>query len=260
MTRRPILIAHLSDLHLDGTGRKRDRVRSLMRCLHELAQPVDAIVVTGDIADHGLAAEYEEASAMLSSGSRVMMCPGNHDNRATYRQILLGEAPADRPINSSATVGGVRFLLCDSTVPGKACGYLADETIAWLDSELARESAAPTLICFHHPPTILHSPFIDEMRQRGEERLADVVRRHSNIAAILCGHAHTAAATTFAGRPLLVAPGVSSTLRLPWEHGEPWTIDTVLDFALPPSFAFHVIDGDRPVTTHYRVVACQPQD
>lgn len=51
-----------------------------------------------------------------------------------------------------------------------------------------------------------------------------------------------------AGRPLLVAPGVVSTLRLPWEGGDP------LDFDLPPAIAFHVLGRDRRLTTHYRVV------
>ena len=69
---------------------------------------------------------------------------------------------------------------------------------------------------------------------------------HGEVA-VLCGHAHTAAATTFAGRPCHVAPGVVSTLRLPAEHAGD------LDYHLPPAVALHVLDGDR-LTTHYRVV------
>jgi hypothetical protein len=45
-----------------------------------------------------------------------------------------------------------------------------------------------------------------------------------------------------------VAPGVVSTLRLPWERGD------VLDYSLPPAIAFHVLDDDRRLTTHYRVI------
>ena len=60
-------------------------------------------------------------------------------------------------------------------------------------------------------------------------------------------HAHTAAATTFAGRPCHVAPGVVSTLRVPAEHAGD------LDYELPPAVALHVLDGTG-LTTHYRVV------
>jgi hypothetical protein len=65
--------------------------------------------------------------------------------------------------------------------------------------------------------------------------------------ALLCGHAHTAAATTFAGLPLLVAPGVVSTSVLPFES------DAIVDLEQPPMLAFHVLHDDRRLTTHYRV-------
>jgi Icc protein len=78
--------------------------------------------------------------------------------------------------------------------------------------------------------------------------LAELIAAHPSIVAVLCGHAHTAAATTFAGRPLLVAPGVASTLRLPWEHGD------VSDHQLPPAIAFRILDDDRRLTTHHRMV------
>ncbi|MET0492684.1 MAG: hypothetical protein ABW000_06080 [Actinoplanes sp.] len=38
-------------------------------------------------------------------------------------------------------------------------------------------------------------------------RLAALIAAHPQVAAVLTGHAHTAAASTFAERPLLVAPG-----------------------------------------------------
>jgi hypothetical protein len=89
---------------------------------------------------------------------------------------------------------------------------------------------------------------VDPIRLQRPERLAALVERHDHVAAVLCGHAHAAASTTFAGRPLLVAPGVRSTLRLPIEP----TPD--LDFAQSPAFALHVLHDDGRLTTHYRTV------
>lgn len=86
------------------------------------------------------------------------------------------------------------------------------------------------------------------IRQHGERRLAAVVERHPRVVALLCGHAHTAAATTFAGRPLLVTPGIVSTLRPPWERD-----GDGLGHHQPPGVAFHVLD-DRRLTTHYRAI------
>jgi 3',5'-cyclic-AMP phosphodiesterase len=248
------VIAHLSDTHFDGGRRNTDRAARVIAYLDGLAGRVDAVLVTGDIADHGLPAEYEQASRILSLPYPVLHCPGNHDVRRTYRAGLLGQ-PGDAPINDDAPinqvhrVGAVVFAMCDSTIPGRDDGFLADGTIAWLDGVLAGTAEdAPVFVGFHHPPADLHIPFIDNIRQRGEQRLADLVRRHRQVVAVLCGHAHTAAASTFAGRPLLVAPGVASTLTLPWERGD------VVDYDLPPAVAFHILDQDGRLTTHYRVI------
>ncbi|MGH8828669.1 MAG: phosphodiesterase [Jiangellaceae bacterium] len=250
-----IVIAHISDIHIGGGERSVERTERVMTYVNDLRRPVDIVLVTGDIADHGRIAEYDRARALLTSELPVLTCPGNHDDRSAFRTALLDGVGGDGPINLVYDVAGVRIAMCDSTIPGRDDGYLSDETIEWLEAALTdRTDGRPALIAFHHPPVRLYSPFIDEIRQRGERRLAQVVERHPEVVAVLCGHAHTAAASTFAGRPLLVAPGVVSTLRLPWENGDP------LDYDLPPAIALHMIDDDRRITTHYRVVPAVVDD
>ncbi|MBC6460461.1 metallophosphoesterase [Actinomadura sp. HBU206391] len=244
-----IVLAHVSDTHLDGGDRSAERAARVMAYLNELPQPLDAVLITGDIADHGLPAEYHQAKTILASRHPVFTCPGNHDVREAFRAVLLGHDGGEGPINQVHGAAGAVFALCDSSIPGRHDGFLTDDTIAWLEAVLAETpERTPVFVCFHHPPVMLHSPFIDEIRQYGEQRLADLIARHPNVMATLCGHAHTAAATTFASRPLLVAPGVVSTLSLPWERGDD------LDYELPPAIAFHVLDDDLRLTTHYRVV------
>lgn len=85
------------------------------------------------------------------------------------------------------------------------------------------------------------------MLQRPED-LAALIDAHPRVAAVITGHAHTAAASTFAGRPLIVGPAVTWTLRLPWEGDRPADRDQ------PPGLAFHVLTGDHRLTTHYRAV------
>ncbi len=108
------------------------------------------------------------------------------------------------------------------------------------------------LVGFHHPPVPLNLPSVHGIRQVGEDRLAALADRHPNIAAFVCGHAHTPAATAFAGRPLLGAPGVVSTLKFPWEPREHPDNHAHLD--LPPALAFHILDDEGRLTTHYRPV------
>jgi len=252
-----IVIAHVSDVHIDDGARSLTRTRAVMDYLEDLPADLDLVVVTGDIADHGLLPEYEIAREALASRRHpVVICPGNHDIREAFREGLLGTAASSAPINQSwRSKSGDDWLiaLCDSSVPGKDEGYLDDDTLNWLEEELQRTpDTTPVFVGFHHPPAQLHIPFIDGLRQFGEERLAQLADRHPNIVAFLCGHAHTAAATTFAGRPLLVAPGVVSTLRLPWERRAHAEDHVTLD--QPPALAFHVLDDSLRVTTHYRNV------
>jgi len=77
---------------------------------------------------------------------------------------------------------------------------------------------------------------------------AAVLAKHRQVAAVITGHAHTAAVSTFAGRPLIVGPAITWTLRLPWEG------DQAADLEQPPGLAFHILDDDGRLTTHYRVV------
>ncbi|WP_330456392.1 metallophosphoesterase [Streptomyces sp. NBC_00820] len=248
-----IVIAHLSDIHIDDGHRSSARTRAVMDYLEDLPYDLDAVLVTGDIADHALPAEYEQARRLLASRHPVLVCPGNHDDRAAFRQSLLGQPPSTAPVNQVLRTDDFVIALCDSSVPGKNEGFLEDETLAWLEDVLAQAPAGvPVLVGFHHPPAVLHQPFVDGIRQFGVERLADLTARHPNLTAFLCGHAHTSAATTFAGRPLLVAPGVVSTLRFPWEHhAHP---EDYVHLDQQPALAFHVLDDEGRLTTHFRCV------
>ncbi|OLF18014.1 metallophosphoesterase [Actinophytocola xanthii] len=248
-----MIIGHVSDLHfghdLDGDGgaRATRRAHQVLDYLERLPGEVDVLLVTGDIADHGLPAEYFEAARLLgASRFPVLTCPGNHDERSAYRAVFP-DGRADGPVNQVHRVAGATFAMCDSSIPGRADGLLDEETIGWLDEVLsAVPREEPAFVCFHHPPVRLEVPFVDDIRQFGEERLAELLGRHQQVVAVLCGHAHTAAATTFAGRPLLVAPGVVSTIVPPLES------DTIVDYRLPPGFAFHVLTDDRRLVTHFR--------
>ncbi|MFE6776749.1 metallophosphoesterase [Streptomyces sp. NPDC057702] len=243
------LLAHISDLHLDGGERAARRATRVLDHLRALPHPVDALLVTGDIADHGTEAEYEEAARILAAPFPVLTCPGNHDARPAYRKALLGQAPDDGPVNQAHHIAGTTILMCDSTIPGRDEGRLDAATLAWIDTTLSTLAPDTTaLIAFHQPPVPLHHPLPDSAMLEEPGRLAALLDAHPRVAAVLTGHAHTAAASTFAARPLIVGPAVTWTLRMPWEG------DQIADRDQPPGLAFHVLDDDGRLTTHYRVV------
>ena len=241
-----VLLAQISDLHVDGSERATSRARRVMDYLNGLAQPVDALLVTGDIADHGTEPEYEEVSRLLA-GARfpVLTCPGNHDVRGPYRKALLDEEPSGGPVNRLHHVAGVNILMVDGIVPAHDHGFLDDETVGWILDHLRDQT--PTVIALHHPPVLMHHPVIDRILLHEPDRLAALVEAHPQVIAVLTGHAHTACASSFAGRPIIVAPAVTFAVRLPWEGG---SFD---NWDQPPGVAFHVVEDSR-ITTHFRVV------
>lgn len=243
------LLAQISDLHLDGSARATRRATRVMDYLRALPRPVDALLVTGDIADHGTEAEYEEAARILAAPFPVLTCPGNHDKRPAYRKALLGEEPRTGPVNRAHHIAGTAVLMCDATIPGRNEGRLDAETLTWITTTLtALPQDTPALIAFHQPPVKLHHPLPDSCMLEEPEALADLLAAHPQVVAVLTGHAHTAAASTFAGRPVIVGPAVTWTVRLPWESDEPADLDQ------PPGLAFHILSDDHRLTTHYRVV------
>jgi 3',5'-cyclic AMP phosphodiesterase CpdA len=240
-------IAHVSDIHIGATPQSVERTERVIRYLSRLPVPVDAVILTGDVADHGTVEEYEIARDLLSPLEPLVVCPGNHDSRTEFRKVLLGEQ-GDGPVNQVLRLPEVTIALCDSSIPGRPDGLLDEETLAWLDDVLAT-SQVPVLVGMHHPPIALGVPYVDEIRLGEPHRLEEVLRRRPRAVAVLAGHAHTAASGTFAGLPLRVAPGVISTLLLPVESTE----RAAVDYDQPPAISLHVYDDGRLVT-HTRVI------
>ncbi len=242
------VVAHISDLHFDGSEYHRSRVEAVLRYINARADGIDALLITGDLVDRGTAAEYDDAFGTIHSPLPTLITIGNHDDREHYNDRFRQD-PGRAHANSALTVNGVQLLLVDSSIPGRAPGYIDDADLDWLEAQLHdAEPGTPALIAFHHPPVDVHMPYMDTIRQTGEERLAELVDRYPNIVAFLCGHIHSAAVTTFAGRPLCIAPGVASTLNLPFEGSG------VLNEGQPPGIAFHLIGDDNRIVTHFRAV------
>ncbi|WP_460751024.1 metallophosphoesterase family protein [Nocardiopsis oceani] len=98
----------------------------------------------------------------------------------------------------------------------------------------------------HHPPSRVHHPLPDASTLGNPHDLTALLDAHPNVVGVLAGHAHTGAAGQFAGRPMVLAPGVTWTLRMPWEG------EQRVDRGQPPGVAFHVLAEDGGLTTHFR--------
>ncbi len=157
-----------------------------------------------------------------------------------------GGAPGSR-VTFTAGCGELRIVGLDSTIPGAIGGALGEDQLAWLERTLAAEPARPTLLALHHPPVMTGIRAMDSIAlDAGDgDRLEELLAGHAQVRAVACGHVHTAMATVFAGRPLLICPATSSAVRLDLRP------DDAIPFATsagPAGFAVHALVDGRLVS------------
>ena len=246
------VIAHVSDTHFGGPPDARARAERILAHLLAMDPRPEALVVSGDVADHGLRDEYAEARAVLDGwpGPKIVGT-GNHDVRSEFARGLL-DREADGPLLQVLVATAFRVLMLDSLVDARDGqridhGELSADQLTWLDETLSSDPT-PSFVVLHHPPVDLGLSLMAPILLKEPEPLELVIMKHAHVVATLVGHAHTACATTFAGRPLLVGGGCTSTIPL---DNEPYP---VVWEAGPPMLAFHLVHDDGRITSHWRAL------
>ncbi|WP_330342649.1 metallophosphoesterase family protein [Streptomyces sp. NBC_00557] len=225
-------ILHLSDTHLDRSGGPdedgADGTAALVRLLGELGQldDLDAVVVTGDVADDGSHEAYTRAHDLLSGyasrrGANVFYTTGNHDERTAFADVLgSGHVQPEVVYEGAAgeraaatTVHGWRLITLDTLVPGKGYGRLDAGQLNWLRELLASPAPLGTVLAFHHPPVALD---VDVQRALGLHNSAELAEaiRGTDVQLILCGHFHLQILARLEQATVWVTPGVVSRIDL----------------------------------------------
>jgi 3',5'-cyclic AMP phosphodiesterase CpdA len=92
-----MFIAQLTDLHVRPVGKSANRVvesnlftERALRAVAALVPRPDVVVITGDLTECGLPAEYDNLARMLRQNLAmpVFVVPGNHDDRTALRERL----------------------------------------------------------------------------------------------------------------------------------------------------------------------------
>jgi 3',5'-cyclic-AMP phosphodiesterase len=209
---KPVLLAQLSDLHIGAAWEGVDpqpRLERVIEAVRSLPNAVDAVVVSGDLADDASEHSYRLARELLERfDAPVHALPGNHDDRARLRGAFDLPGVGDTPVDYTADVRELRLIVLDSNVPGQDPGAFDPAQLRWLDEELSREPERPTILVMHHSPLPTGIPEWDEINLVAAEReaLAEVVGRHPQLRAIAAGHLHRTAASALGGCPVLSAP------------------------------------------------------
>jgi len=163
-------IAHLSDTHTvgehygfriesgrsgpSGNGRLR-RVLAGLDAIHA-REPLDAVLITGDLTDAGRSAEWAEFFTALAPyprlAARLLILPGNHDinvvDRANPARLDMPFSPNKRlrearMISAMAAVQGASMRIVD--LKGRRLGPTLDEALRPHHAEIAEFADKGTL-------------------------------------------------------------------------------------------------------------------
>jgi 3',5'-cyclic AMP phosphodiesterase CpdA len=253
---RPFLLAQLSDPHIGcdwGEGDPVARLAAVIDAVGAMRPAPEAVLVSGDLADHATEAEYEQLRELLARlQAPLYVLPGNHDDRRGLHQHFGVPGGDGEPVQYSMDLGPFRLVVVDTTRPGADPGALDAARIDWLDAELAQAPELPTLIAMHHPPLVTDVPAWDELGLPAANRraLAAVIERHRQVRRLTAGHVHRLITADLARRPVLTVPSTLIQARLNIGSHE-------IELAHEPAgFAVHaMVDGE--LVSHVQPVDLQ---
>jgi len=214
-----MLITQITDTHITKYKKlAQDRVDTYPRLeatvhsLNGLSMKPDVVLITGDLADDRHTDSYKRLLVCLEPLTMpYYIIPGNHDDRGLLRYFFPNHpGMSDYPfIQYAVDDYPVRLIGINTVVEGSDFVLLGEKKLLWLDNFLNENTEKPTLIFMHHP---LFKTGIDEIDFYALEGVGDfwrIVKKHSQIKHILCGHLHRSIQTHFAGVPVAIVPSTA---------------------------------------------------
>jgi 3',5'-cyclic-AMP phosphodiesterase len=251
------VLVQLSDPHVGAQWLGADSLAILAHVVESVGTLLpgpDAILVTGDLAEHATDAEYEDVRRFVSSlGAPVFVAAGNHDDRGALRRLFDVPGTDAKPVQYAAELEPLRLVVLDTTRPGEDDGELDVDRLTWLDATLAA-SDKPTVVAMHHPPLPTGLPAFDRisLTSADSRALREVIARHPHVRRIVAGHAHHACLSELGTCGVVVAPSAYLQARLDLRSHE-----VSFDDGHPPGYVVHTLVGDQLVS-HVRFASARP--
>jgi Icc protein len=238
------MLAQLSDPHIrlgEGERESAAALAAAVAAVNALDPAPDAVLVSGDLADHGDPREYARVRELLAALERpAHVLAGNHDDVAALEAVF---GPAEYAVR----VGPLRLIGLDSTVPGSDAGRVPVDRLAPL---LDEDADTPTIVAMHHAPLLTGVAPMDALGVPEADRraLAALLGRHPQVQRVVCGHVHRTIVSALGGVPVFTCPGSHRQLALDFDPGAELALADE-----PPGFAVHVL-LDGALTTHVATI------
>lgn len=174
---------------------------------------IDALLIDGDIAENGKAAEYRlvlDDLALIDNVDNYIFSSGNHDVRLrlfsqtvkTFGEFCNMANPSIQldKLYYSYEVNGYTFIILGTTSSTFEEADIDNEELVWFDNELQKAAVdgKPVFVLLHQPLKLTHnlpdswnSPFdfAGSVGKQSDE-LKDIMNKYDNVF-LLTGHLHS---------------------------------------------------------------------
>jgi Icc protein len=179
-----VLIVHISDIHC-GPEFQRNVFETAVDEINSLRP--DALVVTGDLTENGLLAQYRLAKQGIGliKCRKKVICSGNHDYRSTGYLLFKRFFPSEQVVK----VGDCVLAIISTARPERNDGEVGHRQVVWLERTLAKYRRMAKIVAMHHhliqvpdtgPDNI---PVVD-----AGDTLRGILEAHVDL--VLAGHRH----------------------------------------------------------------------
>ncbi|MBE9064125.1 metallophosphoesterase [cf. Phormidesmis sp. LEGE 11477] len=209
---QPVTLAQISDTHLladkSALLRGRNPWLSLSAVLQQAiaAQP-DGLLLSGDLAERGELAAYENVRTAIFAAQRqgdrpvkdgvtdtaldlpIYWLPGNHDDLAAMKSAF--QSPCFRGLQA-INLGTWQLILLDSVLPQAQVGEgrLSSAALDWLHLELCQHPDKPTIVALHHHPVPVSIDWVDQMQVQNADELLAILDVFPQVKLVSFGHIH----------------------------------------------------------------------
>jgi Icc protein len=206
---RPMRLVQITDCHLGEVPGSRlldldtDHSLQAVLALVRAEATLDALLVTGDMADAGSAVAYRRLLAATAGlGASARWLPGNHDDVPALRAALAGDSRLARQL----LLPGWQIIMLDSTKVGEVGGELSPAELAALAECLRAEPERHALVCLHHQTLPVGCAWLDRQCVANADALWAVLDAAPQVRGVLSGHVHQASEQRRGGAAVFTSP------------------------------------------------------
>lgn len=193
----PKRILQLTDLHLfknkTATMLNFNPYDSLQQVMHLVNKSIQEqtpslIALTGDISQDYSQESYEITRQIFKDMPYPLVATmGNHDKLPVFAEFFTN--PEDS-VNKVFYLDNWMILFINSYWSGHIGGKLTENELTFLHNALASKGDKSTIIFMHHHVLSVKSAWIDKIGVSNAVDFLDVIDKHQNIKAVICGHVH----------------------------------------------------------------------